>query len=468
MQLKRLLIVLAICVLMAAPVWAAPSVSGVTGTVTDGQAITITGSSFGTGPNIVFFDDFEGGTNGATLSTGAGSAKVGTWNRIDIPNVAYSNSAHVSGSLALMSSPNTGDGMGGRGVVTFTSAQKLFVSYWARTDAWPNNGSGTNWKLVWPMNSCCSDHDISLPTILWTSTVSSITAGNSINGYVDYINEALVGGLNTWFRVWSYVDSNSPGTVFLWHLNASTPVTQGINHTGITAANSGNWFSGGGFSMMNVPGNVEIATSPHPLYDDVYIATGDNAMARVEIGNASTYAACTNLAIITPTSWSASSIAATVRSGSFAANASAYLYVIDSSNTISSGYPITFGAGGGGDTTPPVMSSPLPSGVQTCTGTPQTITLQLTTDEAATCKYSVSDATYANMANTYSTGTGTTSHSQSLSLACGASYTYYSRCMDTTGNVDASSATHSFSISSAGTSGPGYRVNHCRVNGYKF
>ncbi len=105
------------------------------------------------------------------------------------------------------------------------------------------------------------------------------------------------------------------------------------------------------------------------------------------------------------------------------------------------------------DVTPPVMSNPLPSGVQQCTSNPCNITLALTTNENANCKYGTSDTTYALMTSTYGTGQGTTAHSQVISLACNANYTYYSRCQDTSPNLNTNiaSATHSFSI--APTSG---------------
>src|SRR4030042_770071 len=65
----------------------------------------------------------------------------------------------------------------------------------------------------------------------------------------------------------------------------------------------------------------------------------------------------------------------------------------------------------GEDTTPPVISNALPSGVQQCDAeSPVDIALSVTTNENATCKYDTVDTTYDLMANTYTT-TGTTTHS---------------------------------------------------------
>ena len=77
----------------------------------------------------------------------------------------------------------------------------------------------------------------------------------------------------------------------------------------------------------------------------------------------------------------------------------------------------------------PVISDPLPIGLQSCTEYPLPITLQITTDENATCKYNGSDTTYALMIYTFST-TGATTHQQPLNLSCGGLYIWYTRCTD--------------------------------------
>lgn len=101
-------------------------------------------------------------------------------------------------------------------------------------------------------------------------------------------------------------------------------------------------------------------------------------------------------------------------------------------------------SGGGGDTTPPVISGLLPTGVQSNLTT--SVTLQATTDENATCKYNTTDTSYASMSNTFAT-TGGTAHSQSgFAVSAGNSYTRYVRCSDTSGNANTSSSTISFSV----------------------
>jgi hypothetical protein len=104
------------------------------------------------------------------------------------------------------------------------------------------------------------------------------------------------------------------------------------------------------------------------------------------------------------------------------------------------------------DTTAPVISGVLPSGGQACTSDPRDVSLLATTDENATCKYDTADVAYSSMGDTFST-TGTTSHAQTLNLACDASYTYYIRCQDALNNANGSSSTASFSIGVSGLNG---------------
>lgn len=97
-----------------------------------------------------------------------------------------------------------------------------------------------------------------------------------------------------------------------------------------------------------------------------------------------------------------------------------------------------------GDSTPPVVSNPSPSGTLNY-GT-SSAAMGVSTNEAATCKYGTSDVAYASLPNTFST-TGGTTHAQSYSVSGGNSYTLYVRCQDGSGNANSSSTTIAFSVS---------------------
>jgi hypothetical protein len=96
-------------------------------------------------------------------------------------------------------------------------------------------------------------------------------------------------------------------------------------------------------------------------FDDIYIATGPNAQARIEVGNASTYAKSTKLTILTPKSWSDGSISAQVNTGQFKTGEAAYLFVFKADGSVSSGYPIKMGATASGSSSTVVQPPPAPN-----------------------------------------------------------------------------------------------------------
>ncbi len=101
------------------------------------------------------------------------------------------------------------------------------------------------------------------------------------------------------------------------------------------------------------------------------------------------------------------------------------------------------------DTTPPSLSGGQPSGPLS-PGTTQAA-LGVSTNEAATCKYSTTPGVvYASMPNTFTT-TGSYSHSATITgLANGGTYNYYVRCIDTSSNLNQNinDYTISFSVNS--------------------
>lgn len=78
------------------------------------------------------------------------------------------------------------------------------------------------------------------------------------------------------------------------------------------------------------------------FFDSIYV---DNSFARVEIGDAATYANSTHREIQPAASWSDGEITIDVNRGSFSGG-QAYLFVVDESGNASPGYPITFASAG--------------------------------------------------------------------------------------------------------------------------
>lgn len=334
-------------------VFAAPDVKSVAGTLTSGSQINISGLGFGAnGPNILIFDDFEGGTNGANIKIGAGSATIGDWTSVTYITPTppkYSNAHSLSGSLAFR-----GDATASYGTTAFKmgfTTSDIFVSYWyyfPTTSDWPClDGGNCNNKIVWVTGSGTTDDDRVIPTNApanKTTNNSFYMFGNDSSGETS-LSPPLNMSKGKWYRFWSYLHGTGDATGHeeLWVASPSSEANIAaaarVNRTGQIWNSTFDGFNRVMINGFNRPCND--CTESAPTFDDVYVAIGTGARARVEIGDAATYAACKNLSITTVTSWGDTSITATIRQGSFPNFNNAYLYVIDANGNVNiNGYPL--------------------------------------------------------------------------------------------------------------------------------
>jgi hypothetical protein len=399
--------------------FASPSISGVSGTVANGQSITITGTGFGaTGPTIVLFDDFEKGTNGSAIATTSGSAQVGNWTQSDGQGMPiYSNVAKNSGSLSLLADRD-GSESGQIVRVIFTGSKKIYQSWWVHItsgSSWPR----VNWKMSWM--GCDVDqwnvNDYTGAVIFDTGTAmfsfgTDDTARPTRYGYVTggewtVATDLVPGG---WVRHEMYAEgSESSGIAQYWETGPSGRRTI-LNDSGLYTQEDGyswNW--------LNIPGyGGQTETYSHLHYDDVYLATGDGARARIEICNSPNLSNATNCAVSTVSSWADTSITATVRGGSFGATDTAYLFVVDATGAVSSSREITFGSGETPAAVTTISGCSL-SGA-TCTLPPtiyqNAVTITGTSTGATSCKWRIGSAP-DNSNGTSCTGTDTWSCSTS-------------------------------------------------------
>lgn len=491
---------------------AAQSISGVSGTLNHGASITVSGSSFGTRPtqSPIRWDNFEAGTIGAgitgwtTTSTQAGKG----------PRYAAVSRPGTPGSKSAWQEFGSGNYNSGI-ALTNTPSRKFYVSGWVYGNV---SGISRNVKLVSFRGADFADPEGRFDQYPVHSNGQIYTAdcsGNKTMGNYS-VGGTLIIEDGNWHRLEVWIDLGTPnggnGNYHIWKdfVTWGTP----LSGTAITSdcqfaeAWVQHYFS----TDTNNP-------SANYYWDELYI---DTTRARVEIGNASTWAASTHREIQPVSAWSASSVTFTLNRGSFSPGASAWLFVVTDSGAVSAGYPITLGASGGtttytvtpsagangsispsspqtinsgssavftvtpnanyvasvggtcggtltgtnyttnaitanctvsatfssiADTTPPVISNVLPAGEQPYGTT--SVTLQVTTNEAATCRYNTADELYANMPNTFAT-TGGTTHSQSgLAVTAGTSYTRFIRCSDAAGNANTVSATASYSVAAA-------------------
>jgi len=99
---------------------------------------------------------------------------------------------------------------------------------------------------------------------------------------------------------------------------------------------------GGAFERVgaNLYGRKTI--NSHPTFDDIYIATGPYAQARVEVGNAPVYEDCTKIAIGVVESWSDTDIDFTYYEGNFDDTDQKYLFIVNADGIISNAKAVSF------------------------------------------------------------------------------------------------------------------------------
>jgi hypothetical protein len=204
---------------------------------------------------------------------------------------------------------------------------------------------------MWMMRADAGDNDIWTPALQDNAVRWTIGANNGQVCGIGSCQRWLPSATNVqqekgkWHRnwIWLKADPNqtNTGTLEYWVLRDDGVYLSGWAYQ----ANLVN--SGGYWERLHVNAYGRKTPNSHPTFDDVYVATGPNARARVEIGNQPTYNSSTNLAIATINSWNDGQIIFTFRKGSFATGQQAYLFVFDGAGVVNSqGFAFTVGGDG--------------------------------------------------------------------------------------------------------------------------
>ncbi len=329
---------LSVAFILASHAQAAPSVSQASGTFSNGNSVTISGSGFGTKSTAspLVFDNFEAGSSGSKVLTA--NAVVGKWHNgagYDVPT--YSTEQAQAGSKSAKLS--TAGGAYNLSLNQNGSYPVVYMDWWVRVQQM--SGVSRNWK-PWRLYGG-NDTLQANAVIMCNGSGISIENGGS-NGSFWWEGGDFSNGQWQHYQV-ALKASSSAGS-------ADGAVQQYINgrlvsnHTGVvTRTSSSHWdqIRIGHYWAMDGVAECGSNSGVNLYVDNVYI---DSSWARVEIGNASTYTASTVRAIQIPTSWSASSVTVNVNTGSFTTGSTAYLYVVDSSGAVNSnGIAVTIGAG---------------------------------------------------------------------------------------------------------------------------
>lgn len=325
---------------------AAPAPGPVSVAVQDGQVTTFAGTGFGTkSPAAPWkWDDFDSGTPGQTIGNGwsvynAYGGQIPTYT---------TEQQRTPGSISTKQGPEGNSSLYATGFPGTGNAQ-LYISGWfygtktgpSRSNKFMNFDAGG-----WQHPEVRSGGD----TWYWSDTVACDTGGTSPmrpTGIPDPYNTGQ------WHRWEWYVQLGSNGT-FRTYRN-------GVLEAEVAGDYSFNGCSLNSIYMSSYWGQNYSPTpeSYHSAYwDELYI---DVTPARVELGNASTYAASTHREIQIPTAWSDGAVTVKINQGSFPSNSTVYLYVTDRNGAVNQiGQPVTLGAGGGAS--PVQVQTPVANG----------------------------------------------------------------------------------------------------------
>lgn len=231
-------------------------------------------------------------------------------------------------------------------VTSNASTTELYTSFWTRIrgfSSWTTNG----FKLL----RIYSDVDGPYPNFY--GAISSITDGNIFGNVIERVHEtpttsqvttagvATILADNGWHRFEYYVKMSSgagvaDGVTTLW-----VDGVQIHTKTDLYTDDEGDTPVGGINTLQGRWQLLPYFDADNKQVTDLDEVVMDYTVARVELGNNSVFANCTHREYQPIEYWGTSHIKIRFNQGSFSAGSTAYLFVIDSDGTASSGYEIT-------------------------------------------------------------------------------------------------------------------------------
>lgn len=331
------------------PAAAQPAISSISGTFTHGTPIVLSGTGFGTKatPAPRVWETFADGLLSTLLADHGGMV----YSNGDNLRHAYSG---FNARADFAAAAENGDGYYFR--YRGGAAPKWFVQYWVKPGANWQWGTGQYGEA--DMNVA----NVKLFRLYPIGDRNYSNAGYSLHGFdgggvLRFVENGVETYLDvdgrSWFtpNVWHNVQvsfgENSgvdqpDGTMQLWVdgvLRDST--TTLITNASVDgpAIDKRPYIIG----WFNSWPEAKVGTSMYAYFSDIYV---DDTWARVELGNANTYAACTRREMQIPTVWSDSTVTIEANQGAFVTGQTTYLYVIDSNGQVNAnGYPLVIGGG---------------------------------------------------------------------------------------------------------------------------
>jgi len=327
----RLVLTTAIMILgLSAQGWAQPAISDISGTVEEGQAVSMVGVGFGSKvPAAPFiWDDFQSGVPGTDIQG---------WRTYAPANeIQYSNFSRFTGDVSIYQ--NFRDHYANALMVSpLPDFDKFYVTGW-----WYNQVGGApsrNFKII-NLSGGDSYGTATTPqnrSDVYPSQGSGHLYASNSDGDVTQGWE-LGSNIHSgeWMRLERFVDIPDGRSWIKRNLQMWADID-----------NADFYSTTDRYNLLLITHYFAKDTgTPTPWMDsywgELYI---DTTPARVELGNASTWDACTVREIQIPTAWASEQVSFTVHQGSFIPGQTAYLYVVNEDEEHNTdGFPVSIGS----------------------------------------------------------------------------------------------------------------------------
>lgn len=358
-------------------IFATPSISLSNGVIANNGKIVIEGNNFGTN-NAVGSSDLQwlgenienGPKEGVFSATGWTSSNSTESDTAAVPRYVADQAHSGNKSIAIdyaKDMPNYSplNRYSGYFLYKRPNMGKVYITYWTR-GYWDNVANG-QWKQVRiqrdqsPVNSSSGpgfylskssasgnlieNYPTAIPGQMASSFRTSTGCTDSVPpGYsIHYMNNNTLAGNSAggtwdkWYRYEIYTEEGTPG-------NTDGTLIYRIHEPGVSIRTGANYNRCVEMVGAGVTEHFNYLVLGHYAgdkfstvtgwWDDVFVQIG--SQARVEIGDASTWDACTHREIQVPTSWSDTKIDVTLNLGSFddKSQKELFLYVVDAEGNV--------------------------------------------------------------------------------------------------------------------------------------
>lgn len=319
----RILILLSVIMFAQIPAFAEPLISTLSGSISHGSTVTISGAGFGTKnpARPLVWADFEQG-----LAPGNMGRKT-SWDGKQ--NMEWSTECPADGVGTYCAKASNGSGPWAFRVdyQNWTNeGQKVYIYKVQRKNFLITSGNSQNWKIwrMWPSSGT------NYPNIYASSSHSRVFVekigqesgywANSRTGTTDWVTEELI------------FQASSAPNIKDGILEIRYDGVRKASGTVLTRSSSRPAYMVQNYVVHGVKARFDDWNTNNRMWvDDVYV---DTTWARVMIGNAPTYTNSTILAPQIPLVWSETSITMTLNLGRLAGLENLYMYVVDENGNV--------------------------------------------------------------------------------------------------------------------------------------